>query len=1177
MAPEGLDSSHKKLHPFFAPGKAADATPKSNAEQANASESKTDNSASKRKAGRPRKQAQTSQQTSSDVEAQTSDVGDDGGDNKRQKTTSVAKNGSGKKRGRPRKSNGLPPNGVAHSPISPATNASIVNEAIPITPVLAIVANSVGPLPRDGTPLCKPKEEPKPTKVLKFNPKTGTIGSPPKPKPTPAEASKGAQSSTTLAESSRVVTIRYGQDAELCARIGSKIQEILASTSPKRNSTPTQTTPRKSRAKAPKKEDEKAKPKFKDTHPLFMGKPKGTPKQADAPKPKNTIFSSTPCSPKKQRQAPATGKIPQFGVRSMGLKIPGASHPAWPAQGMAHIRGLETEQTPFTPAEHPLEVSSRKSKGQVTKVVEGESVVDGLAKSMDTLSISRSIQETTDDYEPPPTELRLPQKHFESGRRLRSRIRPELRTCLPIVANPNDDSDDDVLTATLRKSHPAVARLYNLLETNLSAYDRSQCEELSWAHKYAPERAAELLQSGNEGNLLKEWLQTLQVQAVAGTSNVEQKGVSKTSAPRKKRKRNKLDGFVVSSGDEAEFFPPVSDDDEDDWLPTHSQGGPKKTVVRRGLGKDLSRLTNAVVLSGPHGSGKTAAVYAVAKELEFEVFEINASSRRSGKDVMEKVGDMTQNHLVRQNGQGKEDADDETSRDIKSGKQGTVMSFFKPKPASKPEPKPQPKVEEAAETTKAKPQNQKQSLILLEEVDVLYEEDKQFWATIVNLIVQSKRPFVMTCNDENLVPLHNFVLYGIFRFAPPPTDLAVDVLLLIAANEGHALQRQAISALYESKSHDLRASLMELNFWCQLGVGDRRGGFDWFYPRWPKGCDKDENGDVVRVISEGTYLEGMGWGWQGLGVDLGNWHESLDMASWANSLKTSSAGDRAMALDAFSDFADAMSAADLCASGDFGLKFQEPLDPKQPVLPNKARDDFVVGRRLLEAPPMTTYSRTATAIATSLKSAARRALQAAPVTLDSAVDLESIHEGKAIQQLRRLFVEPARYAVISRYDLSLAFDPIAVSEKAAATASNTLEPSIFDRTMRMITLEVAPYVRSIVEHDHRMMHERMQRSTLLSEGGRPGKRMRSTRSAISAQEGVARSSTRTESYFHAELSASLVMGTGGEGWQAAVDEEMSLRPRAPSPPGSTDDDDLAVAPAMSAEAPVLATEVPNAE
>ena len=54
-----------------------------------------------------------------------------------------------------------------------------------------------------------------------------------------------------------------------------------------------------------------------------------------------------------------------------------------------------------------------------------------------------------------------------------------------------------------------------------------------------------------------------------------------------------------------------------------------------------------MVLVGPTGVGKSAAVYACASELGFEVFELYPGmGRRSGKDLAGAVGQLTRNHMV---------------------------------------------------------------------------------------------------------------------------------------------------------------------------------------------------------------------------------------------------------------------------------------------------------------------------------------------------------------------------------------------------------------------------------------------------------------------------------------------------------------------------------------------------
>ncbi|KAK2934120.1 AAA ATPase domain [Fusarium oxysporum f. sp. vasinfectum] len=960
-------------------------------------------------------------------------------------------------------------------------------------------------------------------KVLKWNPKTGTLGSPPKLK--------------SKSPPSRMVCVKYGRDDANRKDMGDKITQILEGkilfppTPPKRRG---------------RKAKEDCITKIEDisrtTHPFFTGKAKQNTKtesqsasKGHSASARQTVFMSTPMSPKKPRNPFIVNKQPpRFGVKTGVTKVPGAMQPLWPAKGMAHVRGfdLELDSTLLSSEEH----MDKKSKGSTVTITPDESVLDRFCANMDIAAIRESLPRNHDSFEPAPKELRTPNRHFESGRKLQKRVRSELRT--------------------LRL---AINRLYEMLETSLSAYDRSTCESLAWTQKYAPTAASEILQAGKEALLLRDWLQTLKVQSVTTTTdNAATKGKPKTkAAPKKKRKKDELDDFIVNSEEEANEMDEISEN-EHDWAPAGS-GLLKKTVVRNGdSAKEQGRLTNAVVISGPHGSGKSATIYAIAKELGFEIFEINSASRRNGKDILEKVGDMTRNHLVQQHradpGSGTTE-EDEISRDLKSGKQGMMTAFFQKSRVSKP-PAKKPAEEKLPETTKASSaKSQKQSLILLEEVDVLYEEDKQFWATLMGMMAQSKRPFIMTCNDESMVPLQSLNLHGIFRFAPPPMDLAVDLCLLTAANEGHILRRTAVEALYKSRNNDLRSSLTELNYWCQIGVGDRKGGFDWFCLRWPKGTDLDENGDVVRVLSEDTYCKGMGWigrdliatcpdpleseeeamkqAWDSWALDMGEWDTTLDLPSWADGVSQhiSQRSQRLEALAAFDEFCTSMSDADLLTSGTLGIRFQEMIDPELPEMPIKMRDDFIIGSRLLEADPKVMPSSPSVNLSLSLRSLARQSLMHASPTLNTPKTLlEPLTEKRVVESLDHSF-EP-QTAPLSRMDLAYAFDPIAINEKISA--ASYLDPSVFDRTTKLIVLDVAPWVRGIVEFDNTLMQERLKLSNLLSEGGKR-KRMRTTRSAYSAMEGGERRNTRRERYFGDTLNTVFVRRTAGKGWQDAVE------------------------------------------
>lgn len=1002
----------------------------------------------------------------------------------------------------------------------------------------------------------KNDQENPPKKMLRLNPKTGTIGSPPKPKH--IENAGEEEKTPTLRgkrRSVRIVRVNYGTDDTSRQRIGTQIDEILngsMASSPRRKKRTSPRAAQPAQDTIPKKEEDTEK---KETHPFFTGKSKKTAtasntteslnsepvKLKPAPSPtRPRIFSSTPISPKKTRVSGPSKPFPQFGLKSLGLKTPGARMPAWPWKDMVHIRGDDPSLTRTQPDLYePL--PARKSKGNTTDISSQESILNELIAK---LQISEAIDAVknidTGSFLPPPPELRLPQKHFESGVKLEKRISPEVKNI----------------------KHPALGRLRELLAASLSAFDKYQCESTSWAQKYAPASAVEVLQYGKEAFLLRDWLQALKVQSVhTGDSNAKSK---KSTPPKKKRKKNKLDDFIVDSDEEANEMDEVSDPEEEDWSP--NRRGVKKTVIRAGdtVAKDAKnapRLTNTVVISGAHGCGKTSAVYAIAKELDFEVFEINPGSRRSGKDVLEKIGDMTRNHLVQHQqvgGPAAEAAIDEkeVAQDIESGKQATMNSFFQPKVAPKLAKAKRPDTKEESakpEQKKLLPKNQKQSLILLDEIDILYEEDKHFWNTVIGLIAQSKRPFILTCNDENLVPLQALNLHGIFRFSTPPTDLAVDRLLLIAACEGHALRRNAVEALFESRQKDLRACLMELHYWCQISVGDRRSGVDWYYPRWPQGVDIDDAGNVIRVVSQDTYTEGMGWlahdalveadeqnqeeellreAWDFWQLDVGSWQDSLDFSAWTDGLDTASSHqERLSLLDKLGGFTDAMSAADLCSAMAFASIHEEAIDCTLPDITAKARDDFTLGRQFLDAPVASTYDPLVISLPINLKRLARKDLYAS----HPCPELREPTEVSVTAELRQHASRSSTITSIDRDDFSLAFDPLAASEKA--TPGTYLDPSVFDSTLSCIALDVGPYVRSIVAYDNDLQKQRLKRSNLMSKGGR--KRMRNTRASHAALEGGSRSNTRPERWFKADVNGVLVMHTAGEGWAEALKEETN--------------------------------------
>jgi len=202
----------------------------------------------------------------------------------------------------------------------------------------------------------------------------------------------------------------------------------------------------------------------------------------------------------------------------------------------------------------------------------------------------------------------------------------------------------------------------------------------------------------------------------------------------------------------------------------------------------------------------------------------------------------------------------------------------------------------------------------------------------------------------------------------------------------------------------------------------------------------------------------------------------------------------------------------------------------------------VIAYHLIEASPLENYNRLSPNIATSLKSRSRHNLQTNQYishNFETPVELNSHSEADLIHLIREQVTSPETW--LSRYDLSLAFHPISEPEKSSLYNTSSLEASSFDRTKTIIIEDIAPYIRSIVSYDARLQQDRARLSNLISEGGRKGKRMRTTRSAMSALEGGARSTTRRDRYFGPGLNPYYVLRTGKQSWLDAASERAGYQ------------------------------------
>ncbi|KAI9482518.1 hypothetical protein BDB00DRAFT_857676 [Zychaea mexicana] len=109
----------------------------------------------------------------------------------------------------------------------------------------------------------------------------------------------------------------------------------------------------------------------------------------------------------------------------------------------------------------------------------------------------------------------------------------------------------------------------------------------------------------------------------------------------------------------------------------------------------------------------------------------------------------------------------------------------------------------------------KQSLVLLEEVDLLYEDDKGFWAAVQELAQKSKRPIIMTCNDTDMVPTETLKLEKAIEIHPQTTHSLLPYLQLLCFKEGYAVDPSDLLYLIASMGSDLRQLIHTLEVWCK--------------------------------------------------------------------------------------------------------------------------------------------------------------------------------------------------------------------------------------------------------------------------------------------------------------------------------------------------------------------------
>ncbi|POW07698.1 hypothetical protein PSTT_08076 [Puccinia striiformis] len=183
---------------------------------------------------------------------------------------------------------------------------------------------------------------------------------------------------------------------------------------------------------------------------------------------------------------------------------------------------------------------------------------------------------------------------------------PLLKRLLKLISSPSDPFPHD---------HPSLKRQHQRSDDALN---------LLWTSVFAPTKTNEILGDQNRKNALtlKSWLREIALKDHIHNQN-----------------------FIVSDTDSDTIYAQdisMTDTEQEATINSprkrtrsvsilHPQFAPKSSPSKEEeeIRYEFDKLTNLILLKGPHGSGKTCTVHAVANDLDWEVFEVNPSSLRT--------------------------------------------------------------------------------------------------------------------------------------------------------------------------------------------------------------------------------------------------------------------------------------------------------------------------------------------------------------------------------------------------------------------------------------------------------------------------------------------------------------------------------------------------------------------
>lgn len=277
-----------------------------------------------------------------------------------------------------------------------------------------------------------------------------------------------------------------------------------------------------------------------------------------------------------------------------------------------------------------------------------------------------------------------------------------------------------------------------------------------------------------------------------------------------------------------------------------------------------------IVVKGPSGAGKKAAVYACAAELGFKVIEVHTGMRRAGKQILSQFAEATQSHelgkwsssalndlsaeggcfsKVRQEQPSMQGpsagavrrshmrADEEKGAKVIGRTRSAIFdskcSAYTPAVALEASKSGRPAKERATTATNMGAEAVERTLVLFEAAEHVFEEDVGFYAALRRLAKTSKCPIVATVNR---LPREFQEETQCLQWCRPKVQELLPYMEALCEAQGVSAPRQQLNLLLQCMACDMRKVLHALQ--CLATVSTQVG---------QSGCFDDQRAQLVAI------------------------------------------------------------------------------------------------------------------------------------------------------------------------------------------------------------------------------------------------------------------------------------------------------------------------------------------